>query len=77
MFFFLDYEIQLHADPGALNKSGAWVNVSWSGVVMPASDDWIGVWVLPDSSTSIDATKHAPVKFQVSVWVAKHLGNLK
>jgi len=67
MFLLVDYEIQLLADPSTLNKSGTWVNVSWSGVVIPASDDWIGMWVLPDASASIEASKLAPVKFQVSL----------
>ena len=60
-----DYDINLHADPSLLNKSGEWVNVSWNGVFFPTKQDWLGVWVLPNSSVAIDARKQAPIKFQV------------
>lgn len=60
-----DDNIKLSADPTLLSKSGEWVNVSWSGVQFPTKDDWLGVWVLPNSTVSIDARKKAPIKFQV------------
>lgn len=60
-----DDNIKLSANPTLLSKSGEWVNVSWSGVQFPTKDDWLGVWVLPNSTVSIDARKKAPIKFQV------------
>ena len=69
MAYVADDDIKLFADPSMLNKSGSWVNVSWSGIIFPSSDDWIGVWVLPNTSASINARKRAPVKFQVGVVV--------
>ena len=48
-----------------LNQSGEWVRVNWSGVILPHKQDWIGVWLLPNDSFSIDAKQQAPVKYQV------------
>lgn len=68
-----DGSIKLHADPSLLNKSGEWVNISWTGVYFPDKDDWVGVWVLPNSTVSIDAREQAPIKFQVNVPVELQL----
>jgi hypothetical protein len=48
-----------------LSQSGEWVRVNWSGVILPEKLDWIGVWLLPNDSFSIDAKQQAPVKYQV------------
>ena len=50
-----------------LNQSGEWVRVNWSGVIIPQKQDWIGVWLLPNDSFSINAKQQAPVKYQVHV----------
>ena len=57
--------IKLVAGPSMLNQSGEWVKVNWSGVILPQKLDWIGVWLLPNDSFSIDAKQQAPVKYQV------------
>lgn len=62
---YADESISLRVNTTLLEKSGEWVNVTWSGVHFPAKSDWLGVWVLPNSSVSIDARKRAPIKFQV------------
>ena len=49
-----------------LESSGAWVNVSWSGVPSPGREDWIGVYSPPVNNT-IDHSAHAPVKYQVKI----------
>ena len=53
------------AGPSTLDQSGEWVRVNWSGVILPQKLDWIGVWLLPNDSFSIDAKQQAPVKYQV------------
>ena len=40
-----------------LESSGAWVNVSWSGVPSPGREDWIGVYSPPVNNT-IDHSAH-------------------
>ena len=67
LLLLAEESIRLIADPPQLNKSGEWVNISWNGVYFPTKDDWVGVWVLPNASVSIDAKKQAPIKFQVSI----------
>ena len=57
--------VKLVADPSVLNQSGEWVRVSWSGVLLPQKLDWVGVWLLPNDSFSINAKQQAPVKYQV------------
>ena len=60
--------IRIVAGPSVLNQSGEWVRVNWSGVILPQKLDWIGVWLLPNDSFSIDAKQQAPVKYQVHVY---------
>ncbi len=60
-----EQDIKLYVSPNTLNKSGEWVTVSWSSVSQPSTLDWVGLWVLPDNQTSIDAKTKAPVKYQV------------
>ncbi len=60
-----EQDINLYVSPNTLNKSGEWVTVSWSSVSQPSTLDWVGLWVLPDNQTSIDAKTKAPVKYQV------------
>lgn len=49
-----------------------WVNVTWTNVPQPSKDDWIGLWVLWNSS-SIYPDKHAPIKFQFCSKSETHL----
>ena len=62
-----DYDIVFRASPSLLNQSGEWVKIAWSSVFFPTKDDWVGVWVLPNNSSTIDATRQAPIKFQVGI----------
>lgn len=50
-----------------LNKSGEWLSVSWINVDNPSDLDWLGMWVLPDNTTDIDAKTLAPVKYQARI----------
>ena len=50
-----------------LNTSGQWVYIFWRGVDHPANSDWVGLFLLPDTSARIDPQNHAPTKFQVCV----------
>ena len=61
----VDATIKLVASPNALEHSGDWVTVSWSGVSYPSFEDWIGVYTPPTNGNSVDPQKQAPVKFQV------------
>ena len=63
--FCAEESIAVAAGPPVLNQSGEWVRVNWSGVALPQKEDWIGVWLLPNASFSIDAKQQAPVKYQV------------
>jgi len=56
--------ISLHVNTTLLAQSGDWVTVTWENVDAPSSNDWIGVYSPPINGT-IDAIKHAPIKFQV------------
>ena len=47
------------------NQSGEWVRVNWSGVLLPQKQDWVGVWLLPNDSFTINVKQQAPVKYQV------------
>ena len=51
--------------PTQLNASRTWAVVYVSGVENPNGDDWIGLFALPDGESTINANKHAPVKFKV------------
>ena len=52
--------------PGVLNKSGDWVDVTWSGVSNPSTkDDWIGVYAPPTNGNTVNPQTQAPVKYQV------------
>lgn len=64
----------LRVAPTLLKKSGQWVNVRWTGVNLPTKHDWVGLWVLPNIKTSINAKEKAPVKYQVygSIHVRDH-----
>jgi len=73
-FDHVDDAIQLWASPTLLNSSGDWVTVNWKGVSLPSKDDWVGIWVLPNSSVTIDARKRAPIKFQVQYIIAFFVG---
>ena len=61
---YIDDSIVIEVNTTELESSGAWINVSWSGVSLPTSDDWIGVYSPPINNT-IDPAAHAPVKYQV------------
>ena len=63
--FCAEESIAVAAGPPVLNQSGEWVRVNWSGVALPQKEDWIGVWLLPNASFSIDAKQQAPVKYKV------------
>ncbi|XP_064383549.1 uncharacterized protein LOC135332138 [Halichondria panicea] len=69
----LEQDIKLYVSPNTLNKSGEWVTVSWSSVSQPSTLDWVGLWVLPDNQTSIDAKTKAPVKYQYCNHSSTHL----
>ena len=63
--FYAEESVTIVAGPSVLNQSGEWVRVNWSGVILPQKQDWIGVWLLPNDSFTIDAKQQAPVKYQV------------
>ena len=71
-FFFPEADIILTVNVTLLNQSGDWLTVSWEGVPHPSDSDWIGVYS-PPSNGGIDPKKHAPIKYQVSVWPCKGL----
>ena len=50
--------------PATINNSYQWFNVQVLGVSSPSEDNWIGLFTLADNETEINATSHAPVKFQ-------------
>ena len=60
----VDADIVIKVNTTTLESSGAWINVSWSGVPTPVAEDWIGVYS-PPVNGSIDPAAHAPVKYQV------------
>lgn len=60
----IDDDIEVVAAPVYLNGT-RWVTVTWKNVPNPSNDDWIGLWVLWNS-TEIDPKAAAPVKYQVS-----------
>ena len=64
--YLAEESIKLNVTPSALNMSGEWVEVGWSGVEQPTDQDWVGVWVLPYINSNINAQTQAPVKYQVS-----------
>lgn len=51
--------------PSVISQSSAMVEVTYTKTSGPNKDDWIGVWLLPEDSASIDPKKHAPTKYQV------------
>ena len=55
----------MSVSPSVIDQSSAMVEVTFSKASNPADDDWIGVWLIPDDSASIDPKNHAPVKYQV------------
>ena len=58
----LDDGIAIHASPDVLKTSGSWVEVTWSGVISPSREDWIGVY----APGRANYTQTAPLKYQVS-----------
>lgn len=62
-----DHDVKLSVSPTLINGSSSFVQATWSGVKHPSKHDWIGVWLLPDTSSSIDPKHHAPTKFKV--WI--------
>lgn len=50
-----------------------WVNVTWTGVQNPSSNDWIGVYSPPVNGSTIDHSLHAPIKFQYANFSLSHL----
>ena len=46
-----------------INQSSAMVEVTLKS--FPNKDNWVGVWLLPNSSSSIDPKNHAPTKYKV------------
>ena len=67
LYATLDHDIVLTVNATELESSGAWVNVSWSGVSDPKKKDWIGVYSPPIDNT-IDPSYRAPVKYQVCLF---------
>ena len=67
LYTTLDHDIVLTVNATELESSGAWVNVSWSGVSDPKKKDWIGVYSPPIDNT-IDPSYRAPVKYQVCLF---------
>jgi hypothetical protein len=59
-------------DGSPLARSGAWVDVAWSGLEAPAADDFVAYHVPADAQ--LGATQ-APVKFQLTK--AKAAGTLR
>lgn len=63
---YTDSSISLQVQPTTLSKSGEWVTVTWEGVSSPSKKDWIGVYSPPaNNAYGINATKNAPIKYQV------------
>lgn len=61
-----DSSISLQVQPTTLTKNGEWVTVTWEGVSSPSKKDWIGVYSPPaNNAYGINATKNAPIKYQV------------
>lgn len=67
MFYGLEKSIKIAFEPKTLNKSGEWLTVSWIYVENPSNLDWLGMWVLPDGTSDINAKTQAPVKYQVII----------
>lgn len=67
MHAHIDLDVQIKVVPyvAKLDASGQWVTISWKST-RPDIKDWVGMWVLPDPSASIDAAQRAPVKYQVA-----------
>ena len=65
-FYNPENSIRVSVWPDLLNKSGEWVKVSWGDLDNPSTEDWVGVFLLPNDSSMIDPRHHAPTKFQVS-----------
>jgi hypothetical protein len=53
-------EITIRATPAILKTSGSWVEVTWSGVISPSTDDWVGVY----APSKANYTQKAPLKYQ-------------
>ena len=60
-----DPNVELLVNTSRLNTSGEWVIIYWQGVDKPSNSDWIGLFLLPNTSARIDPKNHAPTKFQV------------
>ena len=58
-------DIHVDVNPTLLNTSGEWVQAFWRNVSNPQKTDWIGVFLLHNTSEKIDPVHHAPTKFQV------------
>jgi len=54
----LDNAISVSASPAALQASGDWVTVTWSGVENPDKNDFIGVYSQTPVNLSITPTKY-------------------
>ena len=61
---FAESGTHVSVSPSVIDQSSAMVEVAFGKATSPADDDWIGVWLL-DDTTFIDPKKHAPVKYQV------------
>ena len=61
----LDSSISLKASPDVLEKSGSWLNLSYSGIEKPTEDDLIAVYSPTPDKPKIDL-QTAPVKMFVS-----------
>ncbi len=61
----VEKSVEISIEPSMLNKSGEWLTVGWSYVDKPSNLDWLGMWVLPDGTSDINAKTQAPVKYQV------------
>ena len=67
MCLYVDDNIEVHVSSQLLNVSKhSWVTVNWTKVPDPSKDDWIGLWPLSTSSSTIDPKEQAPVRYQVT-----------
>jgi hypothetical protein len=57
----IDDAIHISADTPVLTTNGQWVEVTWSGVELPAFDDYVAVY-----EAGADPRHTAPIKFQLA-----------
>ena len=69
----IDPSIELGAVPDVLSGSWSWCLVILKVVPQPQPDDWIGVFTVNRDETTINATRHAPVKFKVIYTAPNHI----